>query len=224
MRGSAESIQNMSLKPSQTQLGTSQNLLKSRPGAALDAKKAPKRRNRPAKRRPRGSKTRPRAPKKRPKGPKRRPRVTKSHPKGAQEGPSTLQNRAWRGRRPVLNTIFVGSSVRKAPGPILYGLLASVQSSRYIKNLDFCRSCQCFVRFGAFVQCSFFLHAKASKNKPLGRPKPSRDLPKTLQNRAQSVPRRTKTSPERPKTVQDTQHARKKHPRAKNGANSPPKI
>ena len=51
--------------------------------------------------------------------------------------------------------IFVGSSVRKAPEPIVYGFLACAQSSRYAQNLDFCRSCQCFVRLGAHAQCCF---------------------------------------------------------------------
>ena len=90
MRGSAESIQNMWLKPSKTQPGTSQKLLKSRAGAFLDAKKAPKRRNRPAKRRPRVSKTRPRAPKKRPKRAQETPKSDQKPPKRRPRGPKYL--------------------------------------------------------------------------------------------------------------------------------------
>ena len=148
-------MQKMVPKLSKTQVGTSQKPSKSTPGTPLDAKmhrRCAIGQPRDAQESPRRA---PRAPKRRPRGFKRRPRTSKSPARAAQEGPWPLQNQARRVPRPVFGMIFVGSTVQKAPEPILYGFLACAQSSRYAKNLDFCRSCQCFVRVGAHAQCCF---------------------------------------------------------------------
>ena len=95
----------------------------------------------------------PRRPKTRPRAPKRRPRAPKGPPKRRPRDSLTLQKPARRARRPILNAILMGSLVRKAPGPILYGFLARAQSLRHGQNLDLCRSCQCFVRVGVYAWC-----------------------------------------------------------------------
>ena len=118
MRGAGESIQSMPLESSTTQQSRPQNLPKSRPRLTLDAKKASKRRHRPAKRCPREPQTRPRASKKRPRRAKRRSRAFKSQPRATQESHRPFQNEARQLQRPVCSTILVESFVRQAPRPI----------------------------------------------------------------------------------------------------------
>ena len=85
-----KACQNMSLKRSKTQPGTSPNSPKSRPGASLGAKMHPK----GASDQPRDAQERPRSaqetPKKRPRGTKSRPRAPKSRPSNAQEAPKSV--------------------------------------------------------------------------------------------------------------------------------------
>ena len=87
----------------------------------------PKRCLRPAKRRPRAPKKRPRGAQEAPKSdqepPKSAQKPAKRRPRGTQECPRPLQNGAQRVPRRVFSTIFVGSSVRQAPGTIFFGFL-----------------------------------------------------------------------------------------------------
>ena len=126
------------------------------------------------------------------------PRAPINRPGGAPEGPKRIQEAPTSSRKPakwrprerqtppkpslasprrVLSAIFAERSLPKAPGTILRRFLACACGLRYIKNLDFCCSCQRFVRVGAFT------HVKPTCTK-----KHRKMRCRSLQNLPQTVP------------------------------------
>ena len=149
MRGAEESMQNIPRSPPQPNPAcpkTFQNGGPGRPWTPKCTQEAPQ----TGQEMPKRAQD---APEKHPRSVQEEPRDAQERPRATPESPRTLQNGARQIQRQVFSTILVGSFVRKAPGVILFGLFVCASSLRFVKNLDLCRSCQCFVRVGAFAQC-----------------------------------------------------------------------
>ena len=139
-------------------------------------------------------------------GPRSAPEVPKSGqqaPKSAQEVPKRrpggIQNprkAGWRARNEFFVQLFVARFTRKAPGTIFRGFSADFCVWRKSANLEFYRPCRRFKGFFKDGRCSSDVIAtqeKTSKNKARGPPKPSPDVPKTLQNRPRGAWEHQKT-------------------------------
>ena len=138
--------------------------------------------------------------KRHPRAPKRHPRAPKSRPRGIWEVPEPLQNRFWNAPGPNFRTLVAEIRVEGAAGPIFTCFVCRARGGHFAPMCVSYHSCQCFVRVGASTprqRRRMPTHPKTCENKVSEPPKPSRDPPETLEIRARSAPRRTKTGQER---------------------------
>ena len=182
---------------------------------------APKRCFRPAKRRPRAPKKRPRgaqeAPKRHQEPPKSGQKRAKQRPRGTQECHKPIQNGVWRAPRRVFSMIFVGSSVRQAPGAILRHFWSCVQHANVMKTLEKPWFFQgfCLSRAGATSKpvCTKNrrkISLRGSKNVPRCFPNP----PKSSLDQSQTAKKRPRTPTSSQETHKRGQNAPKRHPRS----------
>ena len=214
--GQHKACQNMPPKPSKTQPSRAPNPKKSRPGASRGAKmhagSDPDQ--------PRDAQECPRSghmpPKKPPRRPKRRPSTAKSQPRSA---PDPSKTKPSEPKDEVLARSLQRALFDRVPRRTLVVFCVA----RWMADMRFASVLMVFHAHRACLAVHARVHAKTSKYKAVGLPKPSSECPEALENRARSAPRCRKTGQERQKTLQDTQNACKKRPGAKNGANMAPR-
>ena len=213
--GQHKACQNMPPKPSKTQPSRAPNPKKSRPGASRGAKmhtgSDPDQ--------PRDAQECPRSghmpPKKRPRRPKRRPSTAKSQPRSA---PDPSKTKPCEPKDEVLARSLQRALFDKVPRRTLVVFCVA----RWMADMRFASVLMVFHAHRACLAVHARVHAKTSKYKAVGLPKPSSECPEALENPARSAPRCRKTGQKRQQTQQDTQKAFKKRPRAKNSANIVP--
>ena len=174
-----------------------------------------------AKMRPRGAQEHPKgaqeAPWRRLRAPKKCPRPPKRCPREAQETPKPLQNQGLRDPTCIFCVIFMGSSVRKAPGSIFDHFLrcSCARGQKCCRRVPmgiswFLRG---FLCSQARARRSHKESQKTRKMRRFGFQNP----PKTLQNRARSAPKRQQNAQDEPKRLKKqptSAQERKKAPKS----------
>ena len=136
------------------------------------------------------------APKRWPRAPKSAPRAPKSRPRGARGTSKPGKNQPRSAPGPHCHALLAENVVQEAVGPIFACFLRRALNGRHAPMCVSYHSCQCFVGVGASAPLwrqSIQRHAKTSKNRALGPPKPTPERSGTRQNRAWSAPERIKT-------------------------------
>ena len=154
-------------------------------------------------------------PKKRPRRPKRRPSTAKSQPRSV---PDLSKTKPSEPKDEVLARSLQRALFDRVPRRTLVVFCVA----RWMADMRFASVLMVFHVHRACLAVHARGHAKTSKYKAVGLPKPSSECPEALENRARSAPRCRKTGQKPQQTQQDTKKAFKKRPRAKNSVDMAP--
>ena len=183
-------------KLSKTQPGTARNPPKSKPGAAWGAKRTfhisqvtPK--------------SAEESPKKRPRVIKCRPGAAKSQPSGAQELPKRDPDQSKTKPSEPKDEVLARSLQRALFDRVPRRTLVVFCVARWMADMRFASVLMVFHAHRACLAVHARVHAKTSKYKAAGLPKPSSECPEALENRARSAPRCRKTGQKSQQTLQE---------------------